>query len=87
MKERYPKEVIQNLLRDRVCDICYHKNTKLTEFTNWCNVQCNQPSLNSCEKWKAFDLGVIRKTYPSLVANEIVSVQPIGLPKKVSNEG
>jgi len=52
MKEQYPKEIIQNLLRDQTCKNCFHKFDMFVANTDWCSQKPNQPSLETCEKWK-----------------------------------
>jgi hypothetical protein len=84
------RNILKNLLENKTCELCGHK------FDDKCNRHWNKRNHsekllslnknNTCGKWiNLLAKGIfpiVRRIYPSMIAQEIISVQPILLPKE-----
>jgi hypothetical protein len=80
-------KIAKNLLEGKTCDKCEFFREDDAEKTKSCEIwKLPIPTENTCEKWaiNPFNalitpkllLPIIRRVYPSLIAKELVSVQP-----------
>jgi len=66
----------KNLLRDNTCDNCKH--------SIYCPLKQNK--YNTCYKYEESNINdilrIVRQSYPTMISNEIVEVQPMASMKK-----
>jgi hypothetical protein len=78
--------IAKNLLENKTCNNCKHYHEDDVEKTKDCEFwKLPIPAENTCEKWEEAPfvfgpkilLPIIRTTFPSLIAKELISVQPM----------
>jgi hypothetical protein len=79
-------EIAKNLLEGKTCDTCAHGLAGDCSYSARNILERNLKSKdNTCDHWQVIDhnsltkllLPIVRTAYPNLIANQIVSVQPI----------
>jgi hypothetical protein len=82
-------KIAKNLLEEKTCDKCNHYGDEYPSplYCALSEAKKRLPPENTCEKWEKnpfltplipkLMLPLVRHTFPSLIASQIVSVQPI----------